>query len=90
MFGNTKVKKQDETTNFNLRVLCFSKSIYFIYTYKKVHNLKIYGAIFYNHESPKPDEYNAQKIVKHICEIYNGKRKYLELGYFSKNRLRVC
>ena len=32
----------------------------------------------------RPDEYVTQKIVKeHVCEIYNGKRKYLELGDIS-------
>ena len=87
MFGNTKVKKQDETTNFNpqsIYALAKVSAFYICNLYKKVHNLKIYGAIFYNHESPRrPDEYVTQKIVKHVCEIYNGKRKYLELGDIS-------
>ena len=87
MFGDTKVKKQDETTNFNpqsIYALAKVSAFYICNLYKKVHNLKIYGAIFYNHESPRrPDEYVTQKIVKHVCEIYNGKRKYLELGDIS-------
>jgi GDPmannose 4,6-dehydratase len=49
--------------------------------YKKVYNLKIYGAIFYNHESPRRSaEYVTQKIVKNVCEIYFKKKGYLELG----------
>ena len=33
--------------------------------YKKVYGLKIYGAIFYNHESPKrSNDYVTKKIVE--------------------------
>ncbi len=84
MFGNTMKKKQDEKTTFNPQsIYALSKvsAFYICNLYKQVHNLKIYGAIFYNHESPRrTDSYVTQKIVKHVCEIYHGKRKYLELG----------
>ncbi len=84
MFGITKTKKQNEETTFNPQsVYAISKvtCYYLCNLYRKVHNLKIYNAIFYNHESPRrSDEYVTTKIVKHVCEIFNKKRKYLELG----------
>ncbi len=87
MFGDSKSLKQDEKTTFNPQsIYALSKvsAFYICNLYKQVHNLKIYGAIFYNHESPRrTDSYVTQKIVKHVCEIYYGKRKYLELGDIS-------
>ena len=36
---------------------------------------------FFNHESPRRRlDYVTQKIVHNACEIYLGKRKYIELG----------
>jgi GDPmannose 4,6-dehydratase len=84
MFGECKSKKQTEKTIFNpTSIYALSKvSAYYICElYKKVYNLKIYGAIFYNHESPRrSSEYVTQKIVRNVCEIHFKKRKYLELG----------
>jgi GDPmannose 4,6-dehydratase len=84
MFGECKSKKQNEKTIFNpTSIYALSKvSVYYICElYKKVYNLKIYGAIFYNHESPRRSaEYVTQKIVKNVCEIYFKKEGYLELG----------
>jgi GDPmannose 4,6-dehydratase len=84
MFGETKLKRQNEETSFNPKsIYALSKvSAYYICKlYKELHNIKIYGGIFYNHESPRRSaEYVTQKIIKHVCEIYNKKRKYLELG----------
>jgi len=49
--------------------------------YKKLYNLHICGAIFFNHESPRRRlDYVTQKIVHNACEIYLGRRKYVELG----------
>ena len=84
MFGDCKLKKQNEKTVFNpTSIYAISKvSAYYICElYKKLYNLRIYGAIFYNHESPRRStEYVTQKIVKSVCEIYFQKNKYLELG----------
>ena len=80
MFGITKEKKQNENTTFN------PQSVYAIskvtsYHLCNLYNLKIYNAIFYNHESPRrSEEYVTTKIVKHVCEIYQKRRKNLELG----------
>ncbi len=87
MFGITSTKKQDEKTAFNPQsVYAISKvtCYYLCNLYRKVHNLKIYNAIFYNHESPRrSEEYVTTKIVKHVCDIYKKKRKFLELGDIS-------
>ena len=87
MFGITNTKKQDEKTAFNPQsVYAISKvtCYYLCNLYRKVHNLKIYNAIFYNHESPRrSEEYVTSKIVKHVCDIYKKKRKFLELGDIS-------
>lgn len=87
MFGITNTKTQDEKTTFNPQsVYAISKvtCYYLCNLYRKVHNLKIYNAIFYNHESPRrSEEYVTTKIVKHVCEIYKKKRKFLELGDIS-------
>lgn len=87
MFGDSKFKKQDENTSFNpqsIYAMAKVSAFYICNLYKRIHGLKIYGAIFYNHESPRrPTEYVTQKIVKHVCEIHKGKRKYLELGDIS-------
>ena len=44
-------------------------------------NLKVYSAIFYNHESlVRPEEYVTRKITKAVAKIYYGKQKTLSLG----------
>ena len=49
--------------------------------YRDVYGLKIYGAIFYNHESEiRPEEYVTRKITKSVARIYYGKQKNLFLG----------
>ena len=87
MFGKTDKKKQNEKTKFNPQsIYAISKvSCYYICNfYRETFNLQIYNSIFYNHESPRRSkEYVTKKIVDHVCEIYKGKRKYLELGDIS-------
>ena len=49
--------------------------------YRNVYGLKIYGAIFYNHESEiRPEEYVTRKISKSVAKIFYGKQKKLYLG----------
>ena len=49
--------------------------------YRDTFGLKIYGAIFYNHESEiRPEEYVTRKITKAVARIFYGKQKFLELG----------
>ncbi len=84
IFGNSKKKKQDENENFSpLSIYALGKvsAYYACEMYKTVHNMKIYGAIFYNHESEfRPDEYVTRKITKAVARIYYGKQKHLNLG----------
>ena len=49
--------------------------------YKDVYGLRVYGAIFYNHESEiRPEEYVTRKITKSVAKIYYGRQKKLFLG----------
>ena len=84
MFGNSRKKKQNEKENFSpLSIYALGKvtSYYACQMYKEVYGLKIYGAIFYNHESEiRPEEYVTRKITKSVARIYYGKQKNLFLG----------
>ena len=87
MFGNTKKSKLDEKENFSpLSIYALSKvSTFYICEYfKKVHNLKIFGAIFFNHESERrTEEYVSRKITKGVVRIFLKKQKNLYLGDIS-------
>ena len=84
MFGNSKNTKQNENEPFSpLSVYALGKVTAFhaCKLYRDVFNLKIYGAIFYNHESEiRPEEYVTRKITKSVARIYYGKQKKLTLG----------
>ena len=84
MFGNSHKKKQNEKENFSpLSIYALGKvtSYYACQMYRDVFGLKIYGAIFYNHESEiRPEEYVTRKITRSVARIYYGKQKNLLLG----------
>ena len=84
MFGNSSKKKQNESEIFSpLSIYALGKvsAYYACQMYRNVYNLKIYGAIFYNHESEiRPAEYVTRKITKSVARIYYGKQKKLFLG----------
>tara|TARA_B100000315_G_C14538203_1_gene569506 strand:+ start:128 stop:1108 length:981 start_codon:yes stop_codon:yes gene_type:complete len=84
MFGNSQKKKQNESEIFSpLSVYALGKTaaFYACQMYREVYGLKIYGAIFYNHESEiRPEEYVTRKITKSVARIYHGKQKKLFLG----------
>ncbi len=84
MFGNSLKKKQKESENFSpLSIYALGKvtAYYACQMYREVYGLKIYGAIFYNHESEiRPEEYVTRKITKAVARIYYGKQKKLYLG----------
>ena len=90
IFGETKKIKQNEKTipePNSVYALAKTTAFYASKMYTKVYNLHICGAIFFNHESPKRHtDYVSKKIVKHVCDIYYGKRKYLYLGNI-KNKI---
>ena len=84
MFGNSQKKEQNEKENFSpLSIYALGKvtAYYACQMYRDVYGLKIYGAIFYNHESEiRPEEYVTRKITKAVARIFYGKQKNLFLG----------
>ena len=84
MFGNSLKRRQNESENFSpLSIYALGKvtAYYACQMYREVYGLKIYGAIFYNHESEiRPGEYVTRKITKAVARIYYGKQKKLYLG----------
>jgi len=87
MYGGTKSKKQNEKEPFSpLSIYGLGKvtAFYACEMYRKVYNLKVYNAIFYNHESEvRPDEYVTRKITKSAARIFYGKQKKIQLGDIS-------
>ena len=84
MFGGSKSKSQNESeplTPRSIYALGKVTAFHACELYKKTYNLKIYSAIFYNHESEiRPDEYVTRKITKSVVRIFYGKQKNLKLG----------
>jgi GDPmannose 4,6-dehydratase len=84
IFGNSTKKKQNESEIFSpLSIYALGKvtAYYACKMYRDVYNLKIYNAIFYNHESEiRPEEYVTRKITKAAARIFYGKQKFLYLG----------
>ena len=84
MFGDSKKKKQNEEEIFSpLSIYALGKvtAFYACEMYKKLYNLKIYSAIFYNHESEvRPEEYVTRKITQSVARIFYGKQKKIILG----------
>ena len=84
IFGKSKKKKQNEKENFfPLSIYALGKvtAYYACQMYREVYGLKVYGAIFYNHESEiRPEEYVTRKITKSVARIFYNKQKKLYLG----------
>ena len=84
MFGNSLKKKQNESEKFSpqsIYALGKVTAYYACQMYRDIYGLKLYGAIFYNHESEiRPEEYVTRKITKAVARIYYGKQKKLFLG----------
>jgi|TARA_B110000971_G_scaffold40484_1_gene39638 GDPmannose 4,6-dehydratase len=87
MFGLSDDKRQNEKTELKPNsIYAVAKAATFLACkmYQNVFHLKIYGAIFYNHESPRrSEEYVTQKIIKAASKIFLGKQKHLYLGDIS-------
>ena len=87
IFGNSKSKKLNETTNVSptsIYALAKSNVFYLCKMYTQIYGLKIYGAIFFNHESPRRgSDYVTQKIIENACKIFRKKEKFIELGDIS-------
>ena len=84
MYGNIKKAKLDENEKFaplSIYALSKASASYICEFYKNVFNLKIYGAIFFNHESERrTSEYVTRKITKAVARIFYKKQKKLYLG----------
>ena len=87
MFGKSKNRKQNENeplTPLSIYALGKVTAFHACKLYKELYDLKIYGAIFYNHESEiRNKEYVTRKITKSVARIYYGKQKKLKLGDIS-------
>jgi len=84
IFGNTGNKKFNEKSEINPQsVYALGKSAVFnlCKMYRDIYNMPIYGAIFFNHESPRRStEYVTQKIINEACKIYHKKQTKIHLG----------
>jgi GDPmannose 4,6-dehydratase len=84
MYGNVSKNKLNENEKFapmSIYALSKASAYHICEFYKKVFNLKIYGAIFFNHESERrTTEYVTRKITKAAARIYYKKQKKLYLG----------
>ena len=84
IFGNSqkiKLKEHEEFSPLSIYALGKVSSYYACKMYRDIYNLKVCGAIFFNHESERrPDEYVSRKITKAVARIYYGKQKKLVLG----------
>ena len=87
IFGNSKKVKQDENetlTPLSIYALGKVTAYHACKMYRDVFDLKIYGAILYNHESEiRPEEYVTRKITKSVARIFYGKQRKLFLGDIS-------
>ncbi len=90
MYGKTKSRSQNENTNFYPRSPYAISKVFAHYAtknYRESHNIFACSGILFNHESPlRGEEFVTRKIVKNLCEIKIGKRKYLELGNLYAKR----
>lgn len=87
IFGNNGNSQISENENFSpLSIYALGKvtAYHACKIYRDVHKLKIYGAIFFNHESERrPEEYVTRKITKSVAKIYYKRQKKLKLGDVS-------
>lgn len=87
MFGNisrNSLKEDEKFAPLSIYALSKTSAFYICEFYKKIFKLKIYGAIFFNHESERrTSEYVTRKITKAVSRIYYKKQKKLYLGDLS-------
>ena len=84
IFGITNENKQSEKSKLHpMSIYALGKtSLYHaINLYREVFKLKIYSAIFFNHESPRRTvEYVSRKITYNACKIYKKEFNNIYLG----------
>lgn len=90
MYGKVNEKILDENSRFKPRspyaiAKLFAHEI--TKNYRESYKLFCCSGILFNHESPlRGEEFVTRKITKQLCEIKNGKRKFLELGNIYAKR----
>lgn len=87
IYGGSIKNKQNESEVFSPKSIYALGKVAAYHTckmYRDIHKLKIYGAIFFNHESERrSEEYVSRKITKAVARIYYGKQSKLMLGDIS-------
>ncbi len=89
-YGNTGKKLVDETSGFNpLSPYAVAKTsaFYIVKNYREAYNIFAVSGILFSHESPiRSKSFVTQKIISNVIDIYNKKRKFLELGSIDIQR----
>jgi GDPmannose 4,6-dehydratase len=84
MFGDISKNKLNEKEKFaplSIYALSKASAFHICEFYKNIFKLRIYGAIFFNHESERrTHEYVTRKITKAVARIFHNKQKKLYLG----------
>ena len=84
MFGDISKNKLNEKEKFaplSIYALSKASAFHICEFYKNIFKLRIYGAIFFNHESERrTQEYVTRKITKAVARIFHNKQKKLYLG----------
>lgn len=90
MFGNVKIKKQNELTPFNPRSPYGVSKLYAHWitkNYRESYGLFAACGILFNHESPlRGEEFVTKKIISQLVEIKKGSIKTLKLGNLYAKR----
>tara|TARA_B100001287_G_C22636834_1_gene508002 strand:+ start:66 stop:1076 length:1011 start_codon:yes stop_codon:yes gene_type:complete len=90
MFGNAKIKKQNELTPFNPRSPYGVSKLYAHWitkNYRESYGLFAACGILFNHESPlRGEEFVTKKIISQLVEIKKGSTKTLKLGNLYAKR----
>ena len=90
MFGNSTSGLINENTHFDpSSPYGISKvaSHYLIKLYRKAYGLQCCSGILFNHESSlRGEEFVTKKIIRQMCEILKGKRKFMTLGNIYTER----
>ena len=90
MFGDCRVKPQDENTRLSPDSPYGISKVFAYHTvqnYRKSFGIFACNGILFNHESPlRGDFFVTKKIVKGLVEISKSKKKFLSLGNLNSKR----
>ncbi len=90
LYGNPKIKTQDENTNFNPSSPYAISKAYAFYTvknYRESYNIFATNGILFNHESPRRGEtFVTKKISSAVAKIKHGMLDKLVIGNLDSKR----